>query len=80
MAYADKNGDAIIEQGDTQLDLYGDKSIIGRSLVIHKKKDDLGRGGDAGSLASGNSGPRIGCCTIGLVAGPKKSYGKGRNY
>ena len=70
-AYADKNGDARIQE-ITDLDLYGDNSVIGRSLVLHKKMDDLGRGGNAGSIASGNSGPRIACCTIGLSYGPKK--------
>ena len=32
--------------------------ITGRSLVVHADKDDLGRGGDAGSLATGNAGAR----------------------
>lgn len=26
--------------------LYGEKSIIGRSVVVHKNKDDEGKGGD----------------------------------
>lgn len=56
------------------IDLWGNHSVIGRSIVIHEKKDDLGRGGDKGSLASGNAGARIGCCTIGLAAGPKPKY------
>ena len=54
--------------------MWGNHSIIGRSIVIHEKKDDLGRGGNKGSLASGNAGARIGCCTIGLAAGPKPKY------
>ena len=73
-AYADEYGTAVIEQKDMLIDLYGGQSIIGRSLVIHSKKDDLGKGGDAGSKASGNSGARIGCCTIGLAAGPEPKY------
>lgn len=56
------------------IDLWGNHSVIGRSIVIHEKKDDLGRGGNKGSLASGNAGARIGCCTIGLAAGPKPKY------
>lgn len=26
--------------------LFGERSIIGRSVVVHRNKDDLGRGGD----------------------------------
>lgn len=39
-------------------------SVIGRAIVVHAKRDDLGKGGDAASLANGNSGVRIGCCEI----------------
>ena len=74
MAWADEYGNAHIDQKDMLLDLYGGHSIIGRSLVIHSKVDDLGKGGDAGSKASGNSGVRIGCCTVGLAAGPEPEY------
>jgi len=41
-----------------------DQSVIGRTLVIHQDMDDLGLGGDEGSLANGNAGARVGCCTI----------------
>ena len=50
--------------------LYGPDSIIGRSLVIHAGEDDLGLENNAGSQSSGNSGPRIACCTIGFAAKP----------
>ncbi|CAG2188274.1 SOD1 [Mytilus edulis] len=33
-------------------------------LKIHAGVDDLGRGGDAGSLKTGNAGGRLGCCQI----------------
>ena len=52
---------------DHLLTLYGPFSIVGRSLMLHAGKDDLGRGGDDGSLATGNAGGRIGCCVIGLA-------------
>ncbi|XP_045163883.2 superoxide dismutase [Cu-Zn]-like [Mercenaria mercenaria] len=45
--------------------LYGDLSIIGRGIVLHEGEDDLGRGGNPGSTASGNAGARIACCIIG---------------
>lgn len=48
--------------------LHGPHSIIGRSVVIHKDKDDLGLGNHPESLTTGNSGPRIGCAVIGYKA------------
>lgn len=50
--------------------LSGKYSIIGRSLVIHSREDDLGLGGNKKSLETGNSGPRILCGVIAL-ANPK---------
>ena len=34
---------------------------------IHAQRDDLGLGGDEGSLATGNAGARLACCTIALT-------------
>jgi Cu-Zn family superoxide dismutase len=42
------------------------ESILGRSVVIHKDKDDLGLGDNEESLISGNAGERIVCGVIGL--------------
>lgn len=41
-----------------------DRSVLGRAIVIHADEDDLGLGGDEGSLATGNAGARVGCCVI----------------
>ena len=39
-------------------------SILGKSLVIHQSEDDLGRGGNEGSLKTGNAGKRVACGII----------------
>ena len=42
-------------------------SIIGRMIVLHEDRDDLGMGGDPESLKTGNAGKRIACAIIGLT-------------
>jgi superoxide dismutase, Cu-Zn family len=51
---------------DKMVKLTGKNSIIGRSLVIHEKEDDLGRTNHPDSKTTGNSGARIACGVIGL--------------
>lgn len=61
-----KEGEAVtkVDFRDDVISLYGGNSIINRAFVVHAKADDLGRGGDDGSLASGNAGARIACGLI----------------
>ena len=49
-----------------RVDLVGDRSVIGRGIVIHAGVDDLGRGGDAESLKTGNAGDRLACGIIAI--------------
>ena len=64
---ADKNGNVNMTIRDKLVKLRGKYSVIGRSIVVHDKEDDLGLGGDKESLITGNAGARIGCGVIGYV-------------
>ena len=61
---ADASGNVVTEIVDTQATLQGEVDITGKAIVIHEGEDDLGLGGDSGSLATGNAGGRAGCCLI----------------
>ncbi|AGE55587.1 superoxide dismutase (Cu-Zn) [Acanthocystis turfacea Chlorella virus MN0810.1] len=63
----DKNGKAKYSFYDSMIKLRGKCNIIGRMIVIHDKTDDLGKGGDAESLKTGNAGKRIACAVIGYA-------------
>ena len=61
---ADASGNVVMEIVDTLATLVGDVDITGKAMVIHEGVDDLGLGGDSGSLATGNAGGRAGCCLM----------------
>ena len=52
---------------DKQVSLYGEYSIVGRSVVVHAQEDDLGRTDHPDSKTTGNSGARVACGVIGLA-------------
>jgi len=65
---SDADGNGKYEGVDKQVQLFGPLSVIGRSCVLHRSTDDLGKGGDEESLKTGNAGARIACGVIGLSA------------
>jgi superoxide dismutase, Cu-Zn family len=58
---ADTNGIAHMEWVDPHISFDGPNSILGRSVVVHEKEDDLK------TQPTGNSGARIACGVIGLA-------------
>ena len=55
-----------IDKIDSVMSLYGPYSILGRSLVVHTQRDDLGLTDHPLSKTTGNSGGRLGCGIIGV--------------
>lgn len=53
---------------DKQVSLFGDNSVVGRTMVLHAGVDDLGKGGNDESLKTGNAGGRVACGVIGLCS------------
>ncbi|XP_031350813.1 superoxide dismutase [Cu-Zn]-like [Photinus pyralis] len=62
---AKDDGSVEVEFVDSLLSLVGGgRSVVGRALVIAENEDDLGRGGTAESVSTGNSGKPIACAVI----------------
>ena len=58
---ADENGKATVNLEDKVIALFGPRAIVGRSLIVHEKADDLK------SEPAGNAGARIACAVIGIA-------------
>lgn len=64
---ADPFGNAYMCFSDKLISLYGQYSIVGRSVVVHAEEDDLGKTNHPDSSKTGNSGARVACGVIGLA-------------
>ena len=58
---ADASGKAHLELTDSMMTMSGEKSIIGRGVIVHEKEDDLK------SQPVGNAGGRLACGVIGIA-------------
>ena len=63
----DERGNTFLALNDTQIKLFGEESVVGRSCVVHEDTDDLGRGGFPDSKTTGHAGARVACGIIGLT-------------
>jgi Cu-Zn family superoxide dismutase len=65
---AEEDGLAKVEFLDPIISLTGGpRGIVGRTLVVHMRQDDLGRGNDEESIKTGNAGSRLCCGIIGYL-------------
>lgn len=58
---ADSSGKAHLELTDKMMTMSGEKSIIGRGVIVHEKVDDLK------TQPTGNAGGRVACGVIGVA-------------
>ncbi len=58
---ADSSGKAHLELTDNMMTMSGERSIIGRGIIVHEKADDLH------SQPTGNAGGRVACGVIGIA-------------
>lgn len=65
--HANSSSIAVVDITDSLISLNGPNCIIGRGLVIHADKDDLGRGGFTDSKTTGHAGARIACGVVAIV-------------
>ncbi|KAH9508191.1 hypothetical protein Btru_054966 [Bulinus truncatus] len=59
-----KNGESLVNLTFRAATLLGENSIVGRGIVVHAQRDDLGEGDTPASKTTGDAGGRIACCSI----------------
>ncbi|XP_045197423.1 superoxide dismutase [Cu-Zn]-like [Mercenaria mercenaria] len=62
-----KDGECKVDITDKMINLTGEHSVIGRTVVVHADIDDLGKGGHELSKTTGNAGARLACGVIGIT-------------
>lgn len=63
---SDSKGNAYLAVSDGLISLFGENSVVGRSVVVHADPDDLGKGNFPDSKTTGHAGARIACGVIAL--------------
>jgi Cu-Zn family superoxide dismutase len=63
----DEHGKTLINITDKGITLFGNHTIVGRTVVVHADEDDLGKGGQEDSLTTGHAGARLSCGVIGIA-------------
>ena len=63
----DQKGASVGTMVDHLVKLNGETSVLGRSVIVHEGRDDLGRGPGPESKTTGNAGMRIACGEIKAV-------------
>jgi Cu-Zn family superoxide dismutase len=63
-----------INISDCVMSLHGPNNVIGRSLVVHTNRDDLGLSDHPLSKTTGNSGGRLGCGIIAISSSSSRMW------
>ncbi|KAJ2831634.1 hypothetical protein J3B01_005232 [Coemansia erecta] len=64
---APSSGSTQVDIKDSQVSLFGEHSVVGRTVVVHADEDDFGKGGHELSLTTGNAGGRLACGVISIT-------------
>jgi len=75
---ANEDGVASFSIVAERVDLTGERSVVGRAIVVHSDVDDLGKGGDEESLKTGNAGDRLACGVITLKETVNENFADGK--
>jgi len=59
---ADQSGEAVVAISDAEIGVVGPDSVLGRSIIVHAREDDLT------SQPAGAAGPRVACGVIVALA------------